>query len=118
MPAATLIPQYDAFVTALYEAGIFGPHLYGREVAKPVLAALGVMNFRAVEAAVLQSHNAQDAEELGHVSVLGEGWGFTVLESAVQRIFARIARYEAEVGLSAIMTTAFIPYAWPVGADH
>lgn len=42
MPASDLIPDYDAFVTELYAAGLFGRAAYAHQVVRHVLAQLGV----------------------------------------------------------------------------
>src|SRR5262245_50580237 len=42
MPATAIVPNYDAFVKVLYQAQLFGPRIYARDVAKQALAALGI----------------------------------------------------------------------------
>ena len=112
MPAARIVPNYDAFIEVLYEARVFGPHIYGRDVAKPALAALGVETVKAVEQGILRCREAPDRDGHVHPNPLYDGCNFAVLESAVRRLFHRLGRYEDEVGLTSIQASKFERCTW------
>jgi acyl-[acyl-carrier-protein] desaturase len=116
MPASEIIPNYDGFITELYRAEIFGPAKYGREVAKPALAALGITTLKEIEAGIRRSRQAPQPDG-SSLSPLGiEGCAFPVVETAVEALFTRIGRYEDEVGLSRISKTVFVPAPWSSGS--
>jgi acyl-[acyl-carrier-protein] desaturase len=109
MPAMDLIPDYSAFVEQLYGGEVYGKKHYARDVVRSSLGKLGIANLRQVEAGIQRSRMAPG----GAVPrVVGEGVEFPVLESAVQRLFARVGRYEAEVGLAEIDPTPFFSHSW------
>ncbi|WP_020470383.1 acyl-ACP desaturase [Zavarzinella formosa] len=110
MPATKLYPNYDAFITVLYEAQIFSPRLFARDVAKPAMAALGVDTIRAVEAGIIRSRETPDAGGMFRPDKAFTGCNLGIVESAVQNLFGRIERFENEVGLSDIMPTTFEPW--------
>ena len=49
---------------------------------------------------------------------LSDGVKFTIVESAVMRLFARIGRYEDQIGLSEVNPTRFVPNDWAPGVDR
>jgi len=106
MPAASIVPNYDAFIKVLYKSHLFSPSIYGREVAKPVLSALGIESIKEVERGLLQTKIAPslDGDDLPNPLM---GYNFSVLESAVRRLFDRVNRYESEIGLTCIQPTVF-----------
>ena len=110
MPAARLIPNYDAFITVLYEAQIFGPRIYGRDVAKPALTALGIETVRAVEAGILKSRETPDVGGVSRPDRSFTGCNLGIVESAVRNLFGRIERFENEVGLNDVSPTVFEPW--------
>jgi acyl-[acyl-carrier-protein] desaturase len=114
MPAMDLIPDYGAFVEALYAGAIYGNRQYARDVVRSALGKLGIANFRRVEAGIRRSRSAPEANQEVQTSV-GHGVEFPVLESAVRRLFARIGHYEAETGLADTDPTLFGRNSWFAG---
>lgn len=112
MPAADLVGDYARFLTALHEAQVFGPRIYGREVAKPALAALGVETIRAVEEGLRRRRDFPDTHGTIRSNPTTGGCDFNVVESAVCGLFDRIGRYEADVGLAAVDPTTFVAHTW------
>jgi acyl-[acyl-carrier-protein] desaturase len=108
MPAAQIVPNYDTFIKILYESRLFGPSVYGREVAKPALSALGVESVKAVEHGLAQVRATPGLDGTPR-SAPFTGCNFAVLESTVRGLFDRVNRYESEVGLASIQPTAFSP---------
>jgi acyl-[acyl-carrier-protein] desaturase len=110
MPAADIVPNYDAFIKVLYESRLFGPAIYGREVAKPALAALGVESVKAAELSLVQARATPSLDGAARPAAYA-GCNFGVLESAVRGLFDRIHRYESEVGLADVQPTVFAAVA-------
>lgn len=110
MPAASIVPNYDAFIKVLYESRLFNPGIYGREVAKPALLALGIESVKAVERRLAQMKVVPGWDGV-HCSIPFEGYNFAVLESTVRKLFDRINRYESEIGLTCIQPTVFAAMA-------
>ena len=120
MPASQIVPNYDAFVEALYAGGIFGRQMYAREVILGALSNLGVNSIRAIERGIKNTRQVPDAE--GRMrdtaqfdAATCKGVQFSIVEAAVMSLFDRVGRYEEEVGLSAIDPTCFAPNSWTVG---
>jgi acyl-[acyl-carrier-protein] desaturase len=112
MPAAAIVPNYDAFVRELYAADLFGPRKYGRDVAKPALAALGIGALKDVEAGLLRTKDAPAMDGSLRPAPALDGCDFGAVESAVRGLFARIGEYEDQVGLSQVDPTVFVPHTW------
>ncbi len=124
MPAARIIPNYDAFIKTLYDGGIFGPRQYAREVVPAALSLLGVESIRDVERGIKRTRRVpNEGGVLRETAIFDEkldaprgaavcGVRFSVVEAAVRRLFDRIGRYEEEVGLSEVGRTEFVPHVW------
>lgn len=112
MPAAQIVPNYDGFIKELYAADIFGPRKYGRDVAKPALQALGISAMKEIEAGLRHTKDSPALDGGPRSADALAGCNFSVIESAVKGLFARIGSYETEVGLSEIDPTKFIPHSW------
>jgi acyl-[acyl-carrier-protein] desaturase len=115
MPAARIVPNYDAFTHALYAADIFGPRKYGRDVAKRALSSLGIEAIKEVEAGLLQSRNAPTPEGNARSVPAHVGCDLGVVESAVKRLFDYVGAYEREVALVDVDPMEFVPVAWENG---
>jgi acyl-[acyl-carrier-protein] desaturase len=111
MPASRIVPNYDAFIKVLYESRLFGPSIYGREVAKGALMALGVESVKAVEDGLVQTKATPGLDGTPRPAPFS-GCNFSVLESTIRRLFDRVNRYEAEVGLAGIQATVFTAVEW------
>ena len=107
MPASEIIPNYDAFIATLYEARVFGPTQYAREVARPALAQLGVTSVRRVEAGIKRWREVPDADGEMRDSATFDGLDYSVLEDALERLFQRIGTYERDTGLAEVSATIF-----------
>jgi acyl-[acyl-carrier-protein] desaturase len=112
MPASKIVPNYDSFIAALYEARLFGPSMYGREVARPALAALGIESVKAVEAGIARSRCAPALNGESLRTPPPEVCDFRVLESSLTALFDRVHRYESEVGLTDVDPTEFTRVPW------
>jgi len=112
MPAAQIIPNYDDFIKKLYAADIFGPRKYGRDIAIPALRALGISAIKEIEAGLRRTKDSPAMDGRPRPATVFEGCDFSIIESAVKGLFARINAYEAEIGLSEIDPTVFVPHSW------
>lgn len=111
MPASRVVPNYGEFTEVLFQSHLFGPHIYGREVAKPALAALGIDTIKAVEEGIARSRMAP-APDGTFSSSPNFGWNFKVIESSVRSLFDRVSRYESSVGLNQFQRNEFVPSSW------
>jgi acyl-[acyl-carrier protein] desaturase len=112
MPAADIVPDYDSFVAALYEAALFGRLIYAREVVQPALTHLGITAIREVERGIRCTRQVPDEHGRMRDTATFSGVNFSVVESVVRRLFGRIGQYEAEVGLAEVDPTHFVPHLW------
>jgi acyl-[acyl-carrier-protein] desaturase len=106
MPAARIVPNYDAFIKVLYESHLFSPGIYGREVAKPALSALGIESVKAVEHGLAQTKAAPGLDGATRPAPYA-GCNFAVLESTVRGLFHRVNRYESAIGLDRFQPAVF-----------
>jgi acyl-[acyl-carrier-protein] desaturase len=112
MPTSQIVPNYEGFITLLYEAQLFGPRIYGREVAKPALKILGIDSVKAVEEGISRSRMTPTSDGMAQPEYPFLGCNFSVLESTVRSLFNRVTRYEGEVGLADLHPTVFVPVEW------
>jgi acyl-[acyl-carrier-protein] desaturase len=116
MPAAQIIPNYEAFVETLYEGGLFGRQVYAREVVPAAFKALGVESLRQIERGIRRTRRVPDAQgQMRDTALFGAetesmtaGVNFPLVEAAVSRLFGRIGRYEDEIGVSDIDPIRFV----------
>jgi acyl-[acyl-carrier-protein] desaturase len=109
MPAMSIIPRYDDFLTALYDAEVFDGRQYLREVVKKAFENLGVESIRQVEAGIKRRRLVPDPDGAMRDTAIFEGLNMTIVEDAVQRLFARIGAYEREIGVPESQRTYFVP---------
>lgn len=112
MPAAQIVPNYDAFIKELYAADLFGPRKYGRDIASPALRSLGIEAIKEIEEGLRRTKDSPSLDGKPRPAIAFAGCDFSVVESAVRGLFAQISKYEAEIGLSDIDPTIFIPHSW------
>lgn len=117
MPASKLIPNYEAFIKTLYEGEIFGRSMYAREVVPAALSNLGIDSVREVERGIKQTRCVPTTEGEMRETALFDTENFpfidfSIVESAVIRLFDRIGSYEDEIGLTDINPTQFIRNIW------
>ncbi len=112
MPASTIIPNYSAFIKVLYDADIFGKRKYVRDVVEVALHNFGITDMKSVKAGLKERRRVPDIDGQMRDTTLFEEVNFTLVESFVRRLFARIGDYEAEAGLSDIDPTRFVPTTW------
>jgi acyl-[acyl-carrier-protein] desaturase len=84
MPAATIVPNYDAFIRELYAADLFGPRKYGRDVARAGLAVLGIDALKEVEEGLRRTRETPAPDGSPRPAPF-PGCDFGVVESAVSR---------------------------------
>ena len=106
MPAADVVPNYNEFVQVLYQARLFSPAMYGRDVAKPALLALGIHSVRVMEHELTRTRTTPSLDGTTRPAPYA-GCNFEVLESTVRSLFDRVNRYESEIGLDRINPTVF-----------
>jgi acyl-[acyl-carrier-protein] desaturase len=109
MPGSGLVPNYDGFVTVLYEADVFNRRKYARDVVMAALENLGIESVTAIEDGIRSSRRAPDQEGRMRDCSLKNGLDLSVVESALRRLFDRIGRHENAFGVSEIDPTRFVP---------
>jgi acyl-[acyl-carrier-protein] desaturase len=102
MPAMRIIPDYDAFLTALYAADVFNGRIYVRDVVRHALDKLGVAAIRQIESGIRRGRQAPDADGVLRDTTAIDGLDAGIVEASVERLFARIASFEREVGLDEV----------------
>jgi len=116
MPAHNLLPNYEKFVRTIYDGGIFDRRKHARDVVQVALKALGIDSIRAIENGIARLRQVPDENgEIRDTAIFQKshlGINFNVVESAVERLFARIGAYETEIGLAEIAPTIFQRNAW------
>lgn len=108
MPAAKLVVNYESFVRDLYAAKIFGKGMYLKDVVGIALDKLGVTDIGAIESAVVQSRQSQEAIKMGIL----KGIQYSVVERSIKDLFCKIEEYENEVGLAVPGRTCFVQNTW------
>ena len=98
MPAMSIIPEYDAFLRALFEAEVFDGRIYLRDVVKNALAKLGIANIRQVEAGIKRLRQAPDDKGVLRDTAIFDGVDNGIVEASVRRLFLRLETYEREIG--------------------
>lgn len=113
MPAMHLLPNTEALGRTIYEGGVFDGRLYSRDVVQAALKNLGIASIKAVEKGVGRRREVPDENgSFSQAAAVIEGVDFTLVEGVVEALFARIGRYEDEIGLSAIDPTVFLRHSW------
>lgn len=109
MPAGNIIPDYDKFADLVYRSAIYGPREHAKDVVAAALKNLGFEGRRAVEAGIRKGRLVPDEDGNLRDSAIFDGIDFPHISGAVKRLYGRIAKYEDEVGFSALDPTPFVP---------
>lgn len=109
MPAAELVPDWDAFNEAVYRAGIYGPRQYARDVVQIVFRNLGIESRRALEAGLKRTREVptEDGAKIQQTAIF-ETFDYGLVEGDVRRLHDKIVRYEAEIGFDEVDPTTFV----------
>jgi acyl-[acyl-carrier-protein] desaturase len=100
MPASEIIPNYDGFITALYEESVFGRLQYAREVVPVALKNLGVPSLKAIEKGLCRTREVPDPEgKMRGTAIWGDLIDQEFLEGALIRLFEKVESYQQEIGL-------------------
>jgi acyl-[acyl-carrier-protein] desaturase len=92
MPAADIVPQYDAFIRELYAGNLFGRRKYVRDVVEPALEKLGVAGVRSLEQALLRIRTCGGGLESDNAGV-HEVVDGVFLEKTMCHLFDRLKPY-------------------------
>ncbi len=109
MPALDLIPNSKEFFQATYQAGIYDARNYAHDVLQTALDALGVAGRRALAEGFKRFRRVPDPDGNLRDTAFFDLLDYRAVETAVQRLFNRVARYEQEVGLAEVDPTRFAP---------
>jgi acyl-[acyl-carrier-protein] desaturase len=106
MPASEIIPGYERFIADLYAANLFGPRIYGREVAVYCLAQLGVRSAKRIP-----------PEPADHTALAVADWVQGAIDrdalfTAVDRLYARLLEYFSKHQLPAPAGLAQSAITW------
>jgi acyl-[acyl-carrier-protein] desaturase len=115
MPALDLLPNSEHLGRTIYEGGVFDGRIYSRDVVKSALKNMGVTSLRAVEKGVARTRQVPNRAGLMSPGGVVDGVDFALVEGVVEALFARIGRYEDEIGLSALDPTLFSRHSWTAG---
>jgi acyl-[acyl-carrier-protein] desaturase len=114
MPGHNLLPDYDALVKTIYDGGVFSRRMHSRDVVQVALKNLGIESLRAIEAGVARRRQVPDEDGRIRDTALFQEVDFSVVESSVERLFARVGGFEAEVGLADVNPTRFVKNTWTI----
>jgi acyl-[acyl-carrier-protein] desaturase len=109
MPAGDIIPNYQRFFEVVYQAGVYGPREYAKDVLQTALNNLTIEGRKALEAGIKRFRQVPDAEGNTRDTAIFETIDYKAVEDAVKRLFKRIENYEHETGFADIEPTAFVP---------
>lgn len=109
MPALDLIPNSKEFFEATYQAGIYDARHYAHDVLQTAFDALGVAGRRALAEGFKRFRRVPDPDGNLRDTAFFDLLDYSAVETAVQRLFNRIAQYEQEVGLAEVDPTRFAP---------
>ena len=112
MPASNLLPEYDKFVKAVYDAGIFDFRTYGRDVVQAALKNLGVNSLKGMHEGIARLRQVPAMSGEMRETTLLSLVDYSVIENFVESLFARIGNYEAEIGFDEIAPTTFVKNCW------
>ncbi|HEU5323397.1 MAG TPA: acyl-ACP desaturase [Methylomirabilota bacterium] len=108
MPSLSIIPNGGEFYELVHRTGVYGLRAYAHDVVQVLFDQLGVKGRRAVEDGIRRSRQVPDENgELRDTAVFG-ALDYTAVEASVRRLFARIRRYEDEIGLAEVDPTTFV----------
>lgn len=121
MPGFDLIPKRLELSELLYRAGIYGPRQYTRDVLKVALKNIGIADRRTflkqMSGGIKRSRLAPNADGNLRGTAFFDILDYDAIEKAVQRLYGRIADYEAEIGLDEIDPTLFVASGMGQSAD-
>lgn len=109
MPAIDLLPDSQAFYEAALQAGVYGPRDYARDVLQAALDNLSVAGRRALFDGLKRFRQVPDLD--GHLrdTAIFEALDYEAVQTAVQRLFGRLQKFEAEIGLDQLDPLTFVP---------
>jgi acyl-[acyl-carrier-protein] desaturase len=113
MPGLDIIPNRDELSEVLYNAGIYGPRQYTRDVLAVALKNLGIVDRRSfikqLSDGIKHSRLVPDADGNPRHTAIFDVFDYDSIEKAVKKLFGRVANYEREVGFDQIDPTFFVP---------
>jgi len=108
MPADEYIPDFESFAEALVKTSIYGPKDFYRDVLQFVLTNLGMKSRRALEKGIKQTREVPDPQGKMFSSAFWDGFSYFEIEQGIERLFGKVQRYEAEIGLDEIDPIPFV----------
>ncbi len=112
MPASNLLPDYDKFVKSVYDAGIFDFRTYGRDVVQAALKNLGINSLKGMHEGIARLRQVPAISGEMRDTTLLSLVDYSVIETFVEQLFARVGGYEAEIGFNEIAPTTFVKNCW------
>lgn len=113
MPGLDIIPNRAALSEALYQAGVYGPRQYTRDVLSVALKNLGIDNRRAFiqrfSDGIKRTRLVPDPDGNDRPTATFDLFDYDSVEKAVKKLFGRVASYEKEIGFDEIDPTVFVP---------
>ena len=116
MPAHDLLPEYDKFVKAVYDAGIFDFRTYSRDVVQSALKNMGVNSLKGMHEGIARLRQVPAMNGEMRETTLMNLMDFSVIEGFVESLFARIGQYESEIGFTEIAPTNFAKHSWAISS--
>jgi acyl-[acyl-carrier-protein] desaturase len=109
MPAASIIPNYSAFIGELYTAGIFGRQQYARDVVESALGKLGIDARQSFQGRLFSRRRVCGDKNTNDELEPSVPIQHDVLREFVMHLVQRLNLYEQEVGLSAVIDEQPVP---------
>lgn len=109
MPAGDLIPDYDKFAEVVAKNGIYGPREHLKDVLSIALSHLGISGRRALFKGIERTRQVPTLDGQTIDTGLFDVLDYDGVEQKVQKLFARIGKYEKQIGFDLIDPTHFVP---------
>jgi acyl-[acyl-carrier-protein] desaturase len=113
MPGLDIIANRAELSEALYQAAIYGPRQYTRDVLTVALKNMGVDNRRAflkrLSDGIKRTRIVPDPDGNDRHTATFDVFDYDAVEKAVKKLYGRVASYEKEVGFDEIDPTIFVP---------
>ncbi|MEW6420768.1 MAG: acyl-ACP desaturase [Deinococcota bacterium] len=109
MPAATLVPDWQAFYETVYRAGIYGPRDFSRDVMQVAFRNLGIESRKALEEGIKKTREVPDFEGGNFkTTAIWDTFDYGAVEGDVRRLHVKIQEYEKEIGFDLYDPTEFV----------
>ncbi|GGK28972.1 hypothetical protein GCM10008955_23380 [Deinococcus malanensis] len=109
MPAANLVPDWEAFFETVYRAGVYGPREFQRDVMQVAFRNLGIESRKALEEGIRKTREVPDFDGGNFkTTAIWDTFDYGMVEGDVRRLHVKIQDYEKEIGFDQYDPTEFV----------